>query len=167
MPDDFNKRYKDRDTVSWQDWEIEHVVDRLCRDFPTKPRSAIKRLQGNGPIFCRTRETHRLRSKKPILGRSCCADSPPNGLRVARGDRPRSRRLSIALFSKVSLRPWCLWALTVGFFTSTEWRQKSRVTLAKNCSARLVMSFSCRKAARPSLTVPLRSRLGKDRMFRS
>jgi hypothetical protein len=44
MPDDSNKRYKDRDTVSWQDWEIEHVVDKLCRDFPNKPRSAIENV---------------------------------------------------------------------------------------------------------------------------
>ena len=33
---------KDRETGSWQDWEIEHVVDKLCRDFPKKPRSAIE-----------------------------------------------------------------------------------------------------------------------------
>ena len=50
MPDDLSKRYKDRDTVSWQDWEIEHVVDKLCKDFPKKPRPA-KRYQRPGLLF--------------------------------------------------------------------------------------------------------------------
>jgi hypothetical protein len=44
MPDDPLKRYKDRDTASWQDWEIEHVVDKLCKDFPKKPRPAIENV---------------------------------------------------------------------------------------------------------------------------
>jgi hypothetical protein len=30
--------------VSCQDWEIEHVVDRLCRDSPHKPRVAIEKV---------------------------------------------------------------------------------------------------------------------------
>jgi hypothetical protein len=47
MPEDPNKRYADRDTVSWQDWEIEHVVDKLCKDFPKKPRSAIENVIKN------------------------------------------------------------------------------------------------------------------------
>jgi hypothetical protein len=44
MPDDPSRRYKDRDTISWQDWEIEHIVDKLCKDFPTKPRPAIENV---------------------------------------------------------------------------------------------------------------------------
>ena len=42
MREDPSTRHKDRETGSWQDWEIEHVVDKLCRDFPKKPRSAIE-----------------------------------------------------------------------------------------------------------------------------
>jgi hypothetical protein len=30
------------DKSSWQDWEIEHLVDKLCRDFPGKCRAAIE-----------------------------------------------------------------------------------------------------------------------------
>jgi hypothetical protein len=44
MPHDPSKRYKDRDTVSWQDWEIEHLVDKLCKDFPKKSRATIERV---------------------------------------------------------------------------------------------------------------------------
>ena len=29
------------DKSSWQDWEIEHLVEKLCRDFPGKSRAAI------------------------------------------------------------------------------------------------------------------------------
>jgi hypothetical protein len=32
------------DPDSWRDWEIEHVVDKLCKDFPNKPRAAIERV---------------------------------------------------------------------------------------------------------------------------
>ena len=38
------KRHDSRDTVQWQDWEIEHVVDKLCRDFPNQPRASIERV---------------------------------------------------------------------------------------------------------------------------
>jgi hypothetical protein len=31
------------DMSSWQDWEIEHLVDKLCRDFPGKSRAAIEK----------------------------------------------------------------------------------------------------------------------------
>jgi hypothetical protein len=44
MTDDPNKRYKDRNTVSWQDWEIDHLVDHLCRDFPKRPRPVIEKV---------------------------------------------------------------------------------------------------------------------------
>ena len=44
MREDPAKRHEDRDTFQWQDWEIEHVVDKLCRDFPNKPRAAIERV---------------------------------------------------------------------------------------------------------------------------
>ena len=44
MRDDPTKRQDDPDSASWQDWEIEHVVDKLCRDFPNKPRTAIERI---------------------------------------------------------------------------------------------------------------------------
>ena len=33
----------DGDKSSWQDWEIEHLVDKLCRDFPGKSRPAIEK----------------------------------------------------------------------------------------------------------------------------
>jgi hypothetical protein len=36
------KRHEERDI--WQDWEIEHIVDKLCRDFPNKPRLVIERV---------------------------------------------------------------------------------------------------------------------------
>ncbi len=29
---------------SWHDWEIEHLVDKLCRDFPGKSRAAIEKV---------------------------------------------------------------------------------------------------------------------------
>jgi hypothetical protein len=44
MRDDPSKGYEDPDTDPWQDWEIEHVLDRLCKDFPEKPRSAIEKV---------------------------------------------------------------------------------------------------------------------------
>jgi hypothetical protein len=47
MSEDFNRRYKDRGTVSWQDWEVDHVVDHLCRDFPQTPRSVIEKVIKN------------------------------------------------------------------------------------------------------------------------
>ena len=31
------------DKSSWQDWEIEHLVDKLCRDFPAKSRVAVEK----------------------------------------------------------------------------------------------------------------------------
>ncbi len=31
------------DKSSWQDWEIEHLVDKLYRDFPGKSRAAIEK----------------------------------------------------------------------------------------------------------------------------
>lgn len=42
MRDDFLKPSRNLDTGSWQDWEIEHVVDKICRDFPKKPRSTVE-----------------------------------------------------------------------------------------------------------------------------
>jgi hypothetical protein len=39
--DDSTARYSDKS--SWQDWEIEHLVDKLCRDFPGKSRPAIEK----------------------------------------------------------------------------------------------------------------------------
>ena len=67
----------------------------------------------------------------------------------------KSLRSSTARFLRASRRPWCSSALTAGFFMPTEWRQKLPVMHAKNCSGRLVMSFSFRKDTRPSRTVPL------------
>ena len=31
------------DKSSWQDWEIEHLVDKLSRDFPAKSRTAVEK----------------------------------------------------------------------------------------------------------------------------
>ena len=42
MRDNAGDGHQDRET--WQDWEIEHVVDKLCRDFPNKPRAAIEKV---------------------------------------------------------------------------------------------------------------------------
>ena len=44
MRDDPSKGYEDPDTGSWQDWEIEHVVDRLCKEFAEKPRPVIEKV---------------------------------------------------------------------------------------------------------------------------
>lgn len=41
MRDDPAAPYGDKS--SWQDWEIEHLVDKLCRDFPGKSRVAIEK----------------------------------------------------------------------------------------------------------------------------
>jgi hypothetical protein len=43
MTDGPDRHYKDHDTVSWQDWEIDHLVEKLCKDFPKKPRSVIEK----------------------------------------------------------------------------------------------------------------------------
>jgi hypothetical protein len=32
------------DSPSWKDWELEHLADKLCRDFPQKPRQAIEAI---------------------------------------------------------------------------------------------------------------------------
>ena len=59
------KRRDTHDTVQWQDWEIEHVVDKLCRDFPNQPRAAIERdIKGcmeSDTSFLRARKTHRFK----------------------------------------------------------------------------------------------------------
>ena len=31
------------DESSWQDWEIEHLVEKLCRDFPAKSHAAVEK----------------------------------------------------------------------------------------------------------------------------
>ena len=31
------------DESSWQDWEIEHLVEKLCRDFPAKSPAAVEK----------------------------------------------------------------------------------------------------------------------------
>jgi hypothetical protein len=31
------------DNSSWQDWEIEHLVDKLSRDFPAKSRATVEK----------------------------------------------------------------------------------------------------------------------------
>jgi hypothetical protein len=41
MRDDPAAPYGDKS--SWQDWEVEHLVDKLCRDFPGKSRAAIEK----------------------------------------------------------------------------------------------------------------------------
>jgi hypothetical protein len=57
------------ESSSWPDWDIEHLVDKLCRGFPGKSRAAIKRLsclQGDNSSFRWAREAHRSREKKPV-----------------------------------------------------------------------------------------------------
>jgi hypothetical protein len=44
MTDGPDECYQDRDVVSWQDWEIDHVVDKLCYDFPKKPHTVIEKV---------------------------------------------------------------------------------------------------------------------------
>ena len=44
MRDDPTRPHHDPDFASWHDWEIEHVVDKLCRDFPNKTRPFIERI---------------------------------------------------------------------------------------------------------------------------
>ncbi|HEY5811055.1 MAG TPA: hypothetical protein VIT23_00175, partial [Terrimicrobiaceae bacterium] len=43
MRDDPAERSRDRETASWRDWEIEHIVDKLCGNFPNKSRATIER----------------------------------------------------------------------------------------------------------------------------
>ena len=31
------------DESSWQDWDIEHLVEKLCRDFPAKSPAAVEK----------------------------------------------------------------------------------------------------------------------------
>ncbi len=43
----------DGDKSSWQDWEIEHLVDKLCRDFPGKsPTDRIKEIVARRQNLC-------------------------------------------------------------------------------------------------------------------
>jgi hypothetical protein len=41
MRDDPGVSFEDKN--SWQDWEIEHLVEKLCRDFPAKSRVAVEK----------------------------------------------------------------------------------------------------------------------------
>ena len=69
------RRRKDRETGSWQDWEIEHVVDKLCRDFPKKPRSAIE------SVIKACKETI-----QPSSGRERLIDCVRRSLSLVRGE---------------------------------------------------------------------------------
>ena len=72
MRDDPARPHHDPDFAFWHDWEIEHLVDKLCRDFPNKTRPVIERIvercRETISSFFRARDTHRLREEESIVG---------------------------------------------------------------------------------------------------
>ena len=73
MRDDPTRPHQDPDFASCHDWEIEHVVDKLCRDFPNKTRPLIER------IVERCRETIQASSGRERL--IDCEEEPIVGYR--------------------------------------------------------------------------------------